>query len=67
MQKNATVKSARQVQKSFEKLTWQIGTPASPPKPRGNPLGRTKGAKQTPRTRHPIVIKEKKTQNPQAA
>lgn len=32
MKNNATVKSARQVQKSFARITQEIGTPAAPPK-----------------------------------
>jgi len=42
MKNNATVKSARQVQKSFARITSNIGTPASTPKPRGNPLAATR-------------------------
>jgi hypothetical protein len=60
MKNNATVKSARQVQKSFTRLTQEIGTPASAPKLRGKPLGRQKGAKQPRRNRHPIILKRSK-------
>ena len=57
MKNNATVKSARQVQKSFATITSNIGTPASAPKPRGNPLGRITGTKLTRREHHPIIFK----------
>jgi hypothetical protein len=60
MKNNATVKSARQVQKSFTRLTQEIGTPASAPKLRGKPLGRQKGAKQPRRNCHPIILKRSK-------
>ena len=60
MKNNAKVKSPRQVQKSFLKITAMIGTPANPPKPRGKPLGRLKGAQQPRRIRLPIVIKHKR-------
>lgn len=52
--------SPRQVQRSFEQLTQLIGTPANPPKPRGNPLGRQPGEKPLKRKRYPVVIKGKK-------
>lgn len=67
MQKNETVKSARQVQKSFLKITHEIGTPASPPKPRGKPLGRQKGDKQIKREHKSIVIKADKSKKQAAA
>jgi len=57
---NATVKSARQVQKSFTRLTQEIGTPVSAPKLSGKPLGRQKGAKQPRRNPHPIILKRSK-------
>lgn len=57
MKKNVAVKSARQVQKSFIRITTEIGTPASAPKPRVKPPGRMKGAKQTRRIRYPIIFK----------
>jgi hypothetical protein len=60
MKNNATVKSARQVQKSFTRITQEIGTPAAAPKPRGKPLGRQKGAKQARRNRYPIILKGSK-------
>ncbi len=60
MKKNATIKSARQVQKSFLKITNEIGTPACSPKPRGKPLGRLKRTKQVKRNRYPLVLKNQK-------
>lgn len=60
MKRSVTVKSARQVQKSFVRLTTEIGTPASAPKLRVKPPGRVKGAKQVRRYRHPIVLKKPK-------
>jgi len=57
MKNNATVKSTRQVQKSFARITSNIGTPASAPKQRGIPLGRITGTKITRREHHPIIFK----------
>lgn len=67
MKKNATVKSARQVQKSFIRITAEIGTPASAPKPRVKPPGRMNGAKQPKRYHHPIVLKRPKIPRNKAA
>lgn len=67
MQKDVMVKSARQVQKSFTRITTEIGTPASPPKPRVKPPGRMKGAKQIKRIRHPIILKRPKIPKKKAA
>jgi hypothetical protein len=52
--------SSGQVQRSFEQLTRLIKTPALPPKPRGNPLGRRLGEKQSKRKRYSVVKKAKK-------
>jgi len=60
MKNNATIKSARQVQKSFARITQEIGTPAAAPKPRGKPLGRRKGEKQPRRNRYSIILKRLK-------
>ncbi len=57
MKNNCTVKSARQVQKSFANITTKIGTPANPPKPRGIQLGRAAGDLQVRRTLSPIIFK----------
>jgi DDE superfamily endonuclease len=67
MKNNTKIKSARQVQKSFLKITTVVGTPANAPKPRGKPLGRAKGAKQPRRIRLPIIIKGQKPPNKLAA
>lgn len=67
MKSHAVVKSARQVQKSFIKITTEIGTPASAPKPRGKPLGRAKGATQPRRIRYPIIFKKPKLPEKRAA
>lgn len=67
MQNNTLVKSARQVQKSFTRITSQTGTPARPPKRRGKPLGRQLGSTQNRRTRHSVVIKQSKKQKLGAA
>lgn len=47
------------VQRDFGRIIRQIGTPARPPKPRGNSPGRAKGEKQAPRKRHPVIKKSK--------
>ena len=53
------------VQRDFGRIIRQIGTPARPPKPRGNSPGRAEGEKQPPRERHPVIKKGKKA--PQSA
>ena len=60
MKTNNTIKSPTQVQRSFGKITLQIGTPANAPKTRGNPLGRQKGHLQGRKIQLPIVVKSKK-------
>lgn len=45
------------VQRDFERIIRQIGTPAQPPKRRNNSPGRVKGAKPPPRERHPVIRK----------
>jgi hypothetical protein len=60
MRENETVKAPRQVQKSFNRITAETGTPAAAPKPRGKQLGRQKGARPTRRMRHPVVVKGSK-------
>lgn len=57
MKNDVTVKPARQVQKSFAKITKEIGTPASAPKQRGSSLGRIAGTKLPRRTQYPIIFK----------
>ena len=51
-------------QRRFAEVIRQIGTPAAAPKPRGNPLGRTKGAHPTPHPRLAVVKKGKPTPAP---
>lgn len=67
MQTNNTIKSPTQVQRSFERITLQIGTPACAPKPRGNPLGRPKGYSPGRKKRFPMVIKGRKQEKLLAA
>ncbi len=45
------------VQRDFERIIQQIGTPAQPPKRRGNSSGRVKGDKPPPRPRQPVIKK----------
>ena len=45
------------VQRSFERIMGQIGTPAQPPKPRRNSPGRARGTKPPPRPRQPVIKK----------
>jgi len=52
------------VQRDFGRIIRQIGTPARPPKPRGNSLGRAKGEKQPPRKRRPVIKKANKASKP---
>ena len=67
MKKNVSVKSAGQVQKSFVRITAEVGTPAVPPILRGKQLGRQKGAMQIKRNRYPIIIKNQKRHKKKAA
>lgn len=45
------------VQRDFERLIQQLGTPAQPPKPRGKSPGRPAGMKLPPRPRRKVVVK----------
>lgn len=45
------------VQRDFARIIRQLGTPAKPPKHRGNSKGRPQGFKLPPRTRHKVVVK----------
>jgi hypothetical protein len=45
------------VQRDFARIIRQLGTPAQPPKRRGNSRGRRKGCKLPPRIRHKVVVK----------
>ena len=48
------------VQRDFERIIREIGTPAEPPKPNINDTGREKGMKLPPRPRKSVVYKDKK-------
>jgi len=45
------------VQRDFARIIRQLGTPAKPPKRRGNSKGRPQGFKLPPRPRHNVVVK----------
>lgn len=45
------------VQRDFERLIQQLGTPAQPPQPRGKSPGRPAGMKLPPRPRRKVVVK----------
>ena len=45
------------VQRDFARIIRQLGTPAQPPKRRGNSNGRPKDFKLPPRPRHKVVVK----------
>jgi hypothetical protein len=51
------VASPSQVQRDWERIIHQIGTPARAPKRRGNSKGRAKGVQPAPRPRQPVVRK----------
>jgi hypothetical protein len=53
-----------QVQRDFGRIIWQFGTPALPPKPRGNAPGRPRGTRLPPRLRYAVVRKGAKTLEP---
>jgi hypothetical protein len=44
------------VQRDFGRIIRQLGTPAKPPKRRGNSIGRPQGFKLPPRPRHKVVV-----------
>jgi len=48
------------VQRDFERLISQFGTPAKVPKPRGKPPGRRKGFRLSPRERQKVLKKGEK-------
>lgn len=52
------------VQRDFERIIRQFGTPAQPPKARGNSSGWPPGQKRKPRKRHQVVVKGQKKENP---
>ena len=53
------------VQRDWNRITAQMGTPAVAPKPRGKSPGRLKGQSQTPRKRQPVIKKGKKVEKKQ--
>jgi hypothetical protein len=53
--------SPSQVQRDWERIIRLIGTPAQPPKRRGNSLGRAKGIRPVRRPRQPVVKKSART------
>jgi hypothetical protein len=56
------------VQRDFQRIISEIGTPARSPKTRGNSIGRVQGQAQTQRTKYPVVNKQSKsTPNKQKA
>jgi hypothetical protein len=56
------------VQRDFQRIISEIGTPARSPKTRGNSIGRVQGQTQTQRTKHPVSKKKSKlTLNKQKA
>jgi len=60
-QHEGQVLSPSMVQRDFGRIIREIGTPAQPPKPRGNSGGRPKGMKLQRRTRHSVVRKGRKS------
>lgn len=54
------VASPSQVQRDWERIMRQIGTPARSPKRRGNSPGRAKGTRLAPRKRQPVINKGQK-------
>ncbi len=60
-QRKSQVLSPSMVQRDFGRIIREIGTPALPPKPRGNSSGRPKGTKLERRTRHSVVRKGPKS------
>jgi hypothetical protein len=54
------VASPTTVQRDFGRIMGQLGTPASPPQPRGKAPGRAKGMPRAARKRHKVVRKSRK-------
>lgn len=59
-QPESQVASPSEVQRDFGRIIREIGTPAQPPKPRGNSSGRAKGTQMPRRKRHPVIKKSQK-------
>jgi IS4 transposase len=55
--KNDQERTPSQVQRDYERIIGEIGTPACYPKPRGNSPGRAKGSKIIGRKHNPIIKK----------
>jgi len=53
-----------QVQRDFDRIIRQFGTPAAPPKPRGNAPGRPRGTRLPPRPRYAVVRKSAQALKP---
>ena len=53
------------VQRDWNRIIAQMGTPAVAPKPRGKSPGRLKGQSQPPRERQPVIKKGKKAEKKQ--
>jgi hypothetical protein len=49
------------VQRDFQRIISEIGTPAHSPKTRGNSIVRVQGQTQTQRTKHPVIKKQSKS------
>lgn len=58
---NDTIVTPSVVQRDFQRIISEIGTPARSPKTRGNSIGRVQGQAQTQRTKHPVVKKQSKS------
>lgn len=67
-QNNDKIVTPSVVQRDFQRIISEIGTPTRSPKTRGNSIGRVQGQAQTLRTKHPVVKKQSKsTPNKQKA
>lgn len=66
-QPEGQVASPSAVQRDFGRILREIGTPAQPPKPRGNSPGRAKGTRLARRKRHRVIKKGRKTRKKAAS
>lgn len=57
----------QQVRRVMARIITQVGTPARPPRPRGNSPGRAPGAVVRPAPRHPVIRRTPRTARRQAA
>jgi hypothetical protein len=60
-QSNDKIVTPSVVQRDFQRIISEIGTPARSPKTRGNSTGRVQGQTQTQRTKHPVLKKQSKS------